>query len=273
MRWVAVTFFLQSFSGVAAQSHASDQIPEAVLDACDRDAEAYEHYDTAIASAANDLIALGVFSKTEFQGVKTGYCDLLKLRGPVGTTSCRRDTILLDEKYKDERQKLVLAATLAHEMKHVLQHREQKAQYGDIYCESDQYEADKAWMEDDADAFGDSVAGLLFVGRSIRIENRCPFPVSIFPGVGSPVSSHAHDVDIVEAGPRATLETDLRSARRDFEFFAKGVSDEGRLQTWRGMKDDPKVGRPSQDEHNEVRLQASARSTGPFVLRFSCDDA
>ena len=90
---------LVAADNAAAQPNPSDDIPQHVLDECDEQAMSYEGYDQAILAAAEELAALGVFEKNEFRNVRIGFCDLRGVQGPVATTSCARDTILLDQKY------------------------------------------------------------------------------------------------------------------------------------------------------------------------------
>ncbi len=158
---IAASLSLSGPLAAKAEALPADELPQTMLTACDDQAKAVGEFAGPIAAAADDLIAAGIFHREQFIGVRIGFCDLRKANGPVATTSCLDDVILLDAKYKVPSQALARNATLAHEMKHVLQHRENRAAFGAGYCLSDAYEIDKPAMEIEADAFGDDALEIL----------------------------------------------------------------------------------------------------------------
>ena len=155
-------FCLASFSANAAPLSAV-KLPPELLAACDEKTKPLENLVGPIRAAADNLINAGIFTAEDFEGVRLGFCELRKANGPVATASCREDVILLDVKYADRSEALVRSATLAHEMKHILQHRKLRAAFGVSYCLSDDYEAGKPEMEKEADAFGDKAAETLML--------------------------------------------------------------------------------------------------------------
>ncbi len=150
-------------SAAGAQPLPADDLPQTLLTACDEQAKAVGEFAGPIAAAVNELIEAGVFQREAIEGVRIGFCDLRNADGPVAATSCLDDVILLDAKYEAPSQALVRNATLAHEMKHVLQHREKKAAYGEGYCLSEAYETDKPGLEAEADKFGDEALEILLL--------------------------------------------------------------------------------------------------------------
>lgn len=250
---------------------SSDEIPEHVLTECDKRAMPLGDSSRIIATAAEELIAMGVFAEAEFNNVKIGFCDLRRVQGPVATTSCARDTILLDSGYAAKDQSLVLKATLAHEMKHYFQHREQKAAFGESYCASDRYIEDKIWMEEEADKFGDEVAALLFLGRPVEIENECATPVSVYLEADRPKSVKNEPRGFLEAPPQSTVESPERSLSRSFRLYAESALEGDQKQVWRGSAMAHKIildGRVL--ELSRITLSNPFRSTGPFLMRLSC---
>ena len=226
-----------------------------------------------IANAADGLSELGVITQNEFRGVKIGYCDLRSVDGPVATTSCGRDIILLDTKYADENESLTLKATLAHEMKHYFQLTEQKSRFGEGYCTSQRFTADKAWMETEADTFGDNVAALLVTGRTVVIKNECPAAVAVYLEAEKPVGAGGEAGEAIDVAPNTTVATPGRSVSNLFRLYARSETHDGRQHFWRDMGgththriDGKLVGLKL------ATLSNRERTAGPFQLKLSCSD-
>ncbi|MEZ5917837.1 MAG: hypothetical protein R3C40_09815 [Parvularculaceae bacterium] len=247
---------------------ASDALAPALLSACDARAARYEELDPALAAAAQALIALAVFTPDDFAGVKAGFCTLRAHGGPVATTACAEDTMLFDEKYRADDQRLPLAATFAHEMKHRAQHAGLRARYGAGYCRSDQYRSDRAALEREADAFGDAVGALLFLGRAVEIRNDCAAVMSVYLEAERPASAPAH-IGPVDVAPGAAAPTALHATAGAFKVYAHAESGApvwagGRSGGERWMIDGKAVPVRSLD------LPAAVPASGPFVLRLAC---
>ena len=269
----ALTFALSALaaSPVAAKRLPSEKLPQAYLEACDDRAAPFGAYDRSIAAAVEDLTDIGVFEEAEFHDVKIGFCDLRKVRGPAGTTSCAHDTILLDSGYAARDQGLVLKATLAHEMKHVFQHRRLKAELGEDYCFTDRYAADKGWMEREADAFGDEVAALLFLGRKVEIRNDCPVAVSVYLEADRPLST-GDALGFITAPAHSITPSPERSVSKAFKLYAETAPGADRKKVWgdRTMAHTRRI-KGGLYRLKSIALPNAERATGPFQLMLSCD--
>lgn len=259
------------FKPASADALPSDELPQYVLDACDVQAMSFGEYDKKIAASVEALTDMGVFSAAEFYNVKVGFCDLRRARGPAATTSCARDIILLDSGYAGEDQSLVRNATLAHEMKHVFQHREQKAARGESYCSSKRYHSDKEWMETEADAFGDSVAELFFTGRSVEIKNECPVTTSVYLEADTPLSANEDPLKFFDVAPYSTVRSPERAISKFFKIYAVTQSDRRQEQIWGG----PAMAykrfiNGALYGLQQVTLDNSKRTEGPFQMVLSC---
>lgn len=263
------------FAGGRAMAvlNSSDNISREILDQCDEQALAYEDYDAIIAAAAEGLAALGVFTKSEFRGVKIGFCDLQRVQGPVATTSCARDTILLDTKYANKDESLVLKTTLSHEMKHYFQHRGQKIRFGENYCFSDQYKSDKAWMEEEADAFGDNVAALLFIGRTVEIKNNCPVAVTVYLEDDDPLGPAPDGARFIDIAPQSTVTAPGQSRSKFFKFYAQSEPVRGERRFWRNatMAHRRMINGKAYGL-KQTTLSNRSRATGPFQMKLSCSN-
>lgn len=160
----AVALIFISTGPAASEPLPGDALPPSMLGECDGRASLRGGYDKPVAVAAETLVRIGAFTSDHFDDVKIGFCALRDAGGPAATTSCADDIILLDTGYTKKNQDLALVLTLAHEMKHVRQHREKRLAAGLAYCSSDRYETDKHAMEIEADKFGDAIATLLIFG-------------------------------------------------------------------------------------------------------------
>lgn len=256
-----------------ADRKPSDEIPGAFLHACEKVAMQRGAYAPSVAGAADGLSELGVFTKAEFRDVKIGYCDLRSVDGPVATTSCARDIILLDTKYADEDEAFTLKVTLAHEMKHYFQLKEQKSRFGEGYCTSERFKADKAWLETEADTFGDNVIALLVTGRSVEIKNECPASVAVYLEFDKPVGAGGEAGKAIDVAPNSTVAAPGRSVSNLFRLYARSEPHDGRQHFWRDTGqahihriDAKLVGL------KRATLSNRERSTGPFQLRLSCSD-
>jgi hypothetical protein len=247
---------------------AADALPPALLAECDARAAAFGAYDAAIAESVAALRAIGVFKREDFAGVRIGFCALKRAGGPVAAASCASDIILLDEKYAAAREALVLNATLAHEMKHVFQHRERREEFGAAYCDSPRYAADKEAMEEEADAFGDAVGELFVVGRAVEIVNRCDVPLAVYLEADDPAKNREAPPAFEIAPARSTALSRERGLSSRFFYYAQTAG-----------KKSPTVNSSSPVRRfiegrsyplRETRLAASARATGPFRLVLTC---
>lgn len=159
---IAVWTSLTGTHAYAVEPLSANALPKELLAACDAEARAFAWTEDKITDAITTLIQRRVFSADDFNGVKLGFCELRDSGGPAATTSCADNIILFDRSYAGRNQELALVLTMAHEMKHVRQHRRAKAAYGDDYCASARYERDKPALEENADKFGDAIADLFF---------------------------------------------------------------------------------------------------------------
>jgi hypothetical protein len=264
---------LASFApSVAAEPLTADLLPPRLLAECEHAAEPFARFAPVIAAAAGDLADLGVFAADDFADARIGFCALQAAGGPVATASCADGVILLDEKYARAGEGLTLRATLAHEMTHHFQHRDKRAAFGDGYCDSARYAADKPALEAAADAFGDAVAELFVLGRSVEIVNACAAPVLVYLEAADPVAvrGHAQAFLRVDAGAAATgPERALSGAVRYYAKTAPGAAPAYVWQDATGSHARFVEGRSVRLK--EARLKASGRETGAFRLRLKCE--
>ncbi|GEM_PF-2803118 len=269
--WALSGAALAAICPANAEPVSSDALPQEILDVCDARAMPFGGYEPAIAAAAADLIAMGVFTSEEFSNVKIGFCGLRDAQGPAATASCARDSILLDIGYAAKDQNLVRNATLAHEMKHYLQHSERKAEFGQDYCSSDQYAADKTWMEEEADAFGDDVAALFFTGRMVEIKNECPVAASVYLEADRPMPAIGDSASFIEVAPHATVVLDGRATSNLFRIYAETTPSHGQKRIWGGAgASDTRVIDGKVYGLKRITLSSASRSAGPFEMRLSC---
>ncbi len=270
----AITFIVSALQVPAmAEPQPSEQLPNEFLDACDAQAKAFGSYDSVIAKAVNALVAMGVFTETEFHPVTIGFCDLRLVDGPVATTSCARNAILLDSGYAARDQELVVNATLAHEMKHHLQHGVQKTKFGDGYCSSAQYDTDKTWMEEEADAFGDAVGALFFVGRPVEIINECAVPVSVYLEADNPISTSSDAATFTNIPAGSTIVSTERAISKFFKLYAETKTNADHKKTWGNAR----MAHQRRIDGNiyglkNVALNNPSRSIGPFQMTLTCND-
>jgi hypothetical protein len=267
----ALMSILLADGAAAAEPLTAGELPPSLLAACDARVRSYKEYAPPIAEAAAALVRLGVFREREFQDAKIGFCDLKRARGPLAATSCEEGLILLDAQYADERQALPLRVTLAHEMKHHLQHTEKKARFGEAYCAGAQYRADKPALEAAADAFGDKVAGLLVLGREIEIANACDAPVSIYLEADDPAAIRDGAASFQHAPARAAVISPERALSGKVRFYAKSAAKDGLFHVWHdsaGPHSRIVEGRPVRLK--AMTLAAAKREEGPFRLRLTC---
>lgn len=274
LRWTFTIVFLLAVSSASpgfASPVSSDELAPALLDACDEQAMPFGGYHPAIAASVNDLTAMGVFTEAEFNRVKIGFCGLRDAQGPAATISCARDIILLDAAYTADGKRLVRNANLAHEMKHYLQHRAQKAAFGEGYCASEQYAADKIRLEEEADAFGDEVAALFFAGRSVEIKNDCPVPVAIYLEAARPVWATGGALAFTQIAPHATVVQTERSASKFFKVYAEMQSSGEPKRIWGAARSaDGRIIAGRSYGLKPVTLSNASRSSGPFRMVLSC---
>ena len=255
----------------AAEPLTADLLPPALLEGCEAQAAPLARAAPPIAAAARALDNLGVFAADEFEGVRIGFCALQAAGGPVATASCAGGVILLDEKYARPDQALTLRATLAHEMAHHFQHRDKRKAFGEGYCGSARYGAEKPALEAAADAFGEAVAELFVLGRPVEIVNACTAPVLVYVEAADPVAVRGTAPAFlkVAAGAAATApEGALSGAIRYYARTAPGAAP---AFVWR-EKTGPHArfveGRSIRLK--EARLKAPGRETGAFRLRLRC---
>jgi hypothetical protein len=251
----------------------ANELPQSLLAACESRAAALSRAEAPIVAAARDLIAMGVFREADFDGVGIGFCGLKAAGGPAATANCANDSILADEGFASDDQRLPLVAVLAHEMRHHQQHQERKAAGGEGYCESAAYAAEKPELEAEADAFGDAVAALFFVGRDVEIVNDCKVDIALYVEA---------DEALAPAGPArftavAALSREslaLKALSGEVRFYAQSQPRDGVRYVWRGPnRTDLRFigGKPY--ALKRATLQASSPTEGPFRLRLSCPGA
>lgn len=251
----------------------ADALPQTFLEACDARVRPFGLFAPPVADAAAALIGIGAFSADEFRAVAIGFCNFSAVSGPVATTACRADAILLDEKYRAADQALVLRATLAHEMMHVLQHRALRAVHGAAYCDGSLYPADRGWMEAQADAFGDAVGELFVTGRPVAIANDCAAPVSAHVELNDPAPrppGGASGLTVFAPGETRRLAARSRTSRA--LLYAETVTAEGPVAFWSGA-DAANLRFVDGRSYRlrEAALAAGDRISGPFELRLVCD--
>lgn len=255
----------------AAEPRPADALPPTLMTECDAAAAPIERAEPAIAASVAALTAIGAFTTEEFRGARIGFCPLRREGGPVGATSCKNDIILLDEKYRSADEALVLQATLAHEMIHVLQHRKRRAVAGDAYCDSASYVADKAALEAAADKFGDAAAALIALGRSIEIVNDCHAPVLIYLEADDSVAAARGEPRFQRIEAHASKLSPVRAASGDMRFAARTAPPSGSAHVWETPKGrDTRVVEGRLLRLRETRLAARDRLKSPFRLRLTC---
>lgn len=267
----SIACYLLPSPAIAAPLPA-DVLPQGALEVCDAEAAPFERYNPKILVAVEALAGMGVFDESDFRDVKIGFCDLRRMNGPAATTSCAHDTILMDSGYAGKNKSIVLNATLAHEMIHVFQHRAKRAAFGDGYCSSDQYAADKASMEIEADAFGDAVGALFFSGRGVEIQNDCPVAVSVYLEAERPVSTKGGFPDFIDIAPGETVSSPERSYSKVFRYHARSKPLENRAWVWGSAYDArDRIIDGEAFGVKQIALANRHASTGPFLLHLSCD--
>lgn len=258
----------------AAGPLPADKLAPSLLAGCDAEAGAFGRYAPPIASAARALIDLGSFDRGDFSGVRIGFCGLARAGGPVAVASCTDEVILLDDKYARAGQEISLGATLAHEMKHHLQHREKKAAYGAGYCAGPRYADDKPALEAEADAFGDAIAALLLRGRAIEIVNACDVPVRFHLEAENPIAARGAAPVFEHAPPLGSALSAERALSGRIRFYAETASARGRGRFWQDRSGPhARFVEGRLIRLREFSLAPRARETGAFTLRLVCPAA
>lgn len=259
---------------LAAQAAPADALPPALLARCDADAAAVSVAAPAIADSVAALEGMGVLNRADFDDVRLGFCPLVEAGGPVAATHCANDIILLDEKYARAEQSFVLNATLAHEMKHLMQHRARRARYGAGYCASARYAADKSQLEIEADAFGDATSALFSQGRPIEVRNDCAAPLAIYLEPADPVAIADPAPAFAVIAPQQRKRFKIRALSSNALFYARTTPASGPAYVFE-RKSGPHLrfieGRAY--HLREARLSSAGRTDGPFRLRLSCPPA
>lgn len=215
---------------------ASDKVPADIIAACEAAARPFGAFDAAVETAIGDLDALGVLLREDFSGVRIGFCPLAAHDGPVATTACAADVILLDAKYAGPGAGPLLRSTLAHEMRHVRQHRARRAQLGPGYCAGADYRGERAALEAEAEAFGDETAALFFVGRPIAIRNDCPVAIRLYlEGEGLAGAGGAPAGPFI-APARSTAPIGAATTSRHIRFYALSEPKDSRRWVWRAAQ-------------------------------------
>mgnify|MGYP001172364222 CR=1 FL=1 len=269
--WSAIALvFLAAHAPAGAEPMIADELPQSLLAACDARAAPFGAYAAPIARSVAALDAMGVFRKDEFSPVRIGFCDLVAAGGPVAAASCASDIILLDAKYAAEKEALVLNATLAHEMKHHLQHRALRASHGDDYCESPRYAAGKAAMEEEADAFGDAVGELFVLGREIEIVNRCADPLAIYLEADDPATAPQEPAfDLV--APQSSARSGVRARSSRVFYYAETRPAAGAPRRFDNSSSPHRRFIDGRSVRlKPARLASAGREAGPFLLDLSC---
>jgi ribosomal protein L35 len=189
----------------------------------------------------------------------------------VAATSCEHGIILLDEKYAAAGQTLNLRATLAHELTHHRQHQERKARFGESYCASPRYEADKPRFEADADAVGDKVAALFLRGRGVEIVNACDAVVSIYLEADNPVAVRGAEAAFQRIPARSAALSPERALSGRFRFHARTAPDAGKIHVWENKTSaETRIIEGRTARLRSIRLSAPDRLDAPFRLRLAC---
>ena len=259
-------------SAVENAALASDNVPAAILEACETNADPSGAFEPAVAAAIGDLDALGVFIGEDFAEVRIGFCALRAHQGPVATTACARDVILVDEKYAGADQRPLLRATLAHEMKHVAQHRERRARLGAAWCDSDAYRAERPTLEAEAETFGDAVSTLFYVGRKIEITNSCPVAVRVYlEGDGVFAANAKKPPAFFSAPAGASVEAPAASMSRRILYYAESAASGGKRWVWRDKRGpDPRFIEGRTVGLKRRTLPAPGDASTPFRLVLRC---
>jgi hypothetical protein len=259
---------------LAAQAAPADALPRDLLARCDANAAIIQSAAPAILNSVAALERMGVLNRADFDDVKIGFCPLVEAGGPVATTACASDIILLDEKYTRAEQSFVLNATLAHEMKHLMQHRARRARYGAAYCASARYAAEKPQLEIEADAFGDATSALFSQGRPIEVTNGCALPLAIYVEPADPVAIADAAPALSVIAPHQRKELNMRALSSNALFYARTQPASGPAHVFE-RKSGPHLrfieGRAY--HLREARLSSAGRTDGPFRLRLSCPPA
>ena len=256
---------------LAIEAAPADALPAALLARCDAGAAPFQAYAPAISASAAALLDMGIFSREEFNGVRVGFCPLVAAGGPVAAAACASDIILLDDKYAQADQSFVLNATLAHEMKHVLQHRARRARYGEAYCSSARYAAERPRLEIEADAFGDATSMLFSQGRPIEITNACAAPLAIYVEPVDPAATVEAPPAFAIIPPQARATAPARALSSRALVYARTRPAAGPAHVFE-RQSSPNLrfidGRAYR--LREMRLANAGRASGPFQLRLSC---
>ncbi|MEL6360278.1 MAG: hypothetical protein AAFR21_04280 [Pseudomonadota bacterium] len=256
----------------SAEFMPAKQLPPEILDQCEANAKPVAFADPQIAEAINRLTRLGVLSSSDLDGIDIGFCSLRDAFGPFATTSCKEDIILLDDIYRQKDQAIVLSATLAHEVLHVAQHRTLKAHHGDQYCSSDQYDLDKVWMEEKADAFGNGAGALLFSGRETSVANMCNDPVRIYLEAEQPVSSSEEPLSFITIQPGKSVSFSEKTTSNRFRLAAQTEPATGETRRWSGTNNrHTRFIEGKLYALKDIELTAAMPTEGPFTLTL-CDE-
>ncbi len=267
----ALVALLTFAAQASAEPLTADLLPAGLLAECDARAEPRGRYAAPIAAAARALADIGAVADTAFDDARIGFCGLRAAGGPVAAAACDTGVILLDEKYAGEGERLVLLATLAHEMKHHLQHRDAKARYGEGYCDSARYAADKPALEAEADVFGDAVAELFVRGRAVEIVNACDSPILIYLEADDPVAIRGAAPAFQRVAPKSSAVASERALSGIVRFHARTAPKVRPAYVWQDRTS--AQSRFVEGRHirlNEMRLVAASRENGPFRLRLTC---
>jgi len=269
--WIAVALvFRAAAAPAAAEPMTAAELPQSLLAECDARAAPFGAYAPPIARSVAALEAMGVFRKEEFSPVRIGFCDLAAAGGPVAAAACASDIILLDTKYAAAKEALVLNATLAHEMKHHLQHRALRASHGDDYCESPRYAAGKAAMEEEADAFGDAVGELFLLGREIEIVNGCADPIAIYLEADDPAISPQEPAFEILA-PHSSARSAAHALTSRVYYYAETRPASGPARRFENAASPHRRFIDGRSVRlKTARLASAARESGPFLLELSC---
>lgn len=270
-RLASAAAVLSLTTSAAAEPLTADLLPPALLAGCEAAANPYGHYAPTIGESVRMLTDIGVFRPGDFADVRIGLCALQSAGGPVATASCQDGVILLDEKYARAEETLSLNATLAHEMAHHFQHREKQTRFGADYCESARYGADKPALEAAADAFGEAVAELFVLGRSVEILNACEAPVLVYLEAANPVAVRGAGAAFQRVEADAAIFASERALSGAIRFHARTAPGARPAFVWE-TRASPHArfieGRSVRLK--EMRLKAAGRETGPFRLRLNC---
>lgn len=270
-----------------------DQLDPAFLARCEANAYSLEQglepppddalndtlYD-ALNDALADLASLDIVDNGAVAGMRAAFCPLKVQGGPLATTACAGEIILLDSGLAAADQRFALAVTLAHEITHVTQIRTAKAAQPGGYCNAGAFDRDAPGFEAEADRVSAQVRDLFVLGRAVDIHNQCTVPVRVFLELDHPQTGASGSVETLVLAPQSTARASSRALSRWVRFYAStdpanppATSRAADKKIWQSRSRryarflEGRIYRFMREA-----LPAAAPTTGPFLLTLSCTD-